>query len=103
MSERILGEFDSGDKNNLMILVGALHGNELAGYKAINNVFNEIREQNIKINGRLIGIAGNLQAIEAKKRFIDHDLNRAWKPDTLNRVLDTPEEELSLEDKELKT
>ena len=102
MSERILGDFNSGDKTNLMILVGSLHGNEVAGYKAINNVFEEIRENNIKINGRLIGVAGNLPAMEANKRFIDHDLNRAWKPEILNRVLDTPEEELTLEDKELK-
>lgn len=102
MSERILGDFDSGDKSNLMILVGALHGNELAGYKATNNVFDELRKNKTKINGRVVGIAGNLQAIAAKKRFIDHDLNRAWKPEILDRVLATPEEELTHEDLELK-
>ena len=102
MSGRILGDFDSGEKNNLMILVGALHGNEMAGYKAINNVFQELRESKTKINGRIVGIAGNLQAIEAKKRFIEHDMNRAWKPEIINRVLNTPEEELTYEDRELK-
>lgn len=102
MVERILGDFDSGEKTNLMILVGALHGNEMAGFKAINNVFKELKENKTRVNGRLIGIAGNLQAIEAKKRFIDHDMNRAWKPEILNRVLASPEAELSHEDLELK-
>lgn len=102
MNERILGDFDSGEKSNLMILVGALHGNEMAGYRAINNVFGELREEKTKINGRVIGIAGNLQAIKAKKRFIDHDMNRAWKPEVLDRVLATPEEDLVNEDKELR-
>ncbi len=99
--ERVIGSFDSGDRNVLMVVVGAIHGNELAGVKAINNVFREIEQSQLKVKGKILGIAGNLSAIEEKKRYLDYDLNRCWTFDKINAVRSTPKADLNNEDLEL--
>ena len=101
-SERILGVFDSGEKTNLMILVGALHGNEVAGLKAIKNVFSAMEAEGIKVHGKVVGVKGNLQAIAANKRFIDYDMNRCWKEEHVAQILAKDESELVHEDLEVK-
>lgn len=100
--KRIINQTEGTSKGILMILIGGIHGNELSGIKAIHNVFQFLEEDNIKVNGKLIGIAGNLQAIEAKKRFIDYDLNRCWTAEKINEVFNKKEAELKNEDIELK-
>lgn len=99
--ERIIGKHDSGDKNVLIVLIGAIHGNEVAGLKAIDNIFREIEENNLQIKGKIVGLAGNLQAIKSKKRFIAHDLNRSWSIDNINSVMDKDKSLLEHEDLEL--
>ena len=32
----------------------------------------------MKINGNIIGLQANMEAIKQKERFIDYDLNRIW-------------------------
>ena len=80
---RIIGKHDGGGNEVLLVLLGAVHGNELAGIHAIQNVLDSIEKEGLKINGKIVGIAGNLQAIEAKKRFQSYDLNRAWTTDQI--------------------
>jgi succinylglutamate desuccinylase len=75
---RIIGELGGTKKGPLIILIGGLHGNELTGIKAIERVFNKIREDNLEIHGKIIGLKGNKKAIEKKERYIDYDLNRCW-------------------------
>lgn len=75
---RLLGIEEGGAKDTLMILVGGLHGNESTGVSAIINVFRSIQENNIPVNGKIIGLIGNVIAFEMGKRFIDYDLNRCW-------------------------
>lgn len=98
---RILGSHDSGDKNVLIVLIGAIHGNEVAGLKAIRNIFNEIEDNDLKIKGKIVGFAGNLQAIDSKKRFIKHDLNRSWTFDKINAIINQDRSQLEYEDLEL--
>ena len=84
--KRVLGVIETGGDGPLNILVGGLHGNEVAGVKAINQVFQDIRNHRIPVHGTLLGLAGNLQAIAANKRFIDYDLNRCWTDEFVDRV-----------------
>ncbi len=96
---RIIGKHDGGGNEVLLVLLGAVHGNELAGIHAIQNVLDSIEKEGLKINGKIVGIAGNLQAIEAKKRFQSYDLNRAW---TTDQILSAERREVKLpEDTEL--
>lgn len=85
-----------------MILIGGLHGNELSGIKAIQNVFDFLEETDRPIHGKVIGIAGNLQAIEAKKRFLSYDLNRCWTTEHITETLAKAEAECADEDIELR-
>lgn len=80
---RLIGTHDGGENKVLLVLLGAMHGNELAGIHAIINILNTIEQEGIKIHGKIIGLKGNLQAIEVKKRFQAYDLNRAWTNDQL--------------------
>lgn len=98
---RLINERSGSDKKVLMVVIGGIHGNELSGLKAIENTFRSIEETNIPIHGKIVGIAGNLQAIEAKKRFLKYDLNRCWTQQFINETLAKPPEKLEKEDIEL--
>ena len=74
----------------------------MSGIEAINNVFRFLEEDKIEVKGKLVGLAGNLQAIEAKRRFLDYDLNRCWTPEKINNVFQKEEHLLKNEDIELK-
>jgi hypothetical protein len=78
--ERMLGQIDDGVPGPTVVLIGGLHGNEIAGVHAIGRVLEAIRARNIVVCGRILGVAGNLGALRARQRFIDNDLNRGWTP-----------------------
>jgi len=84
--KRVLGVIKGKGEGPLNILLGGLHGNEVAGIKAINQVFHTIRKNHIPVNGTLVGLAGNLQAIAKNQRFLDYDLNRCWTDEFVNHV-----------------
>jgi len=75
---RIIGTFEGEGKGPLVILLGGIHGNEVAGVKAIHEVFRLLEMGDIPIKGRIVGLIGNIKAIKARKRYIDYDLNRVW-------------------------
>ena len=98
--KRIIESKSSDSNEVLMVLIGSLHGNEKEGVAAITRTFNRLNENQISINGKIIGLAGNLQAIAEHKRFLSHDLNRCWTSDYVQKCLDSTEV-LVDEDKEL--
>lgn len=63
-----------------LILVGSLHGNEPGGVDALRRVFAELRKDDARVRGELIGLVGNVRALAAGARFLDRDLNRMWTP-----------------------
>ena len=99
--KRVLGVVEGKEGGPLIILLGGLHGNEVAGIKAINEVFHNIHKYRIPINGTLVGLAGNLQAIAKNKRFLDYDLNRCWTESFIKEV--NHKQHTLAEDIELKT
>ena len=99
--KRVLGVVEGKPGGPLTVLVGGVHGNEVAGVKAINEVFRAIRLHRIPVNGTLVGFAGNLQAIAKNKRFIDYDLNRCWSAEFIEQVYQ--KQHTLAEDIELKT
>lgn len=68
-----------GDPNgSTLVVVAGLHGNEASGVTALRNVSSELRGLTSRLRGRVVFLAGNTRALAEGKRFIDHDLNRAW-------------------------
>ena len=99
--DRIIDEFRGKGNGPLIILIGSLHGNEAAGIKAIEEVFTRIRNEHIDVCGRVIGIRGNIQAIEQNVRFLDYDLNRCWTKGHVNHISENHARVLFAEDREV--
>jgi predicted deacylase len=70
-----------------LICLGGLHGNEPAGVLALQAILESLQPGAETLNGELIALVGNRQALAVGSRFIDHDLNRAWHPERLSRLL----------------
>jgi succinylglutamate desuccinylase len=69
-----------------LVAVGGLHGNEMSGVLALRNVANLLRGKEASLGGRVIFLSGNTRAQIKGKRFLDHDLNRAWTPSAMSNV-----------------
>jgi succinylglutamate desuccinylase len=85
-----------------------MHGNEPAGINALEIMFKMLEVEpvanpNFNFCGRMIGLRGNLKAINAGKRFIEKDLNRQWTDENVARIKHAnTDEELGPEDLEIK-
>lgn len=105
MENRIIGRFEGEQPGPLLICIGGIHGNEPAGILAMKEVFRLLDKEpasnpKFAYKGTVIGIRGNLPAIERKKRFINRDLNRMLIREDIERFRDIPEESLEVEEKE---
>ncbi|MEM0992325.1 MAG: succinylglutamate desuccinylase/aspartoacylase family protein [Bacteroidota bacterium] len=104
---RILGRYIGEEKGPLFIVLGAMHGNELAGVKAVQQVLKMLEleaDQNpdFIFSGQFIGLCGNVQAVVAGQRFLEKDLNRQWTVSHVDYVKAQPKNALRAEDKELR-
>lgn len=107
LDNRIIGVHDTGIQGPLLICFGGMHGNEPAGIKALEKMFEMLVEEPVsnphfQFKGRLVGLRGNLRAIAQNKRFIKKDLNRQWTDQNIERVRTSPIELLDEEDLELR-
>lgn len=66
----------------MLICVGGIHGNEPAGVEALERVVEALRDHCDQLTGDFVAFVGNRRALKAGKRFLSHDLNRAWSVDT---------------------
>ena len=105
--ERLIGRYEGQEKGPLLIIFGAMHGNEPAGVKALELMFKMLEVEPItnplfQFKGRLVGLRGNCRAMRAGKRFIVKDLNRQWTIENVNRIKTAALEDLDSEDLEIK-
>lgn len=85
---RIIKTIHGKSSGPIVVFFGGIHGNEKAGVCAIENVLNSLNENNI--NGTIYGIAGNLKALTANKRYLEQDLNRMWTKPQIEKLLRKP-------------
>ncbi len=84
---RILGKYPPiHQEGNTLLITAGIHGNEPSGIIAFQKVWDTIHEKKPTLNGNLIGLAGNLSAIKAGERLVDHDLNRLFTSETLRNI-----------------
>lgn len=103
---RVIGRYSGEEKGPLLIIFGGMHGNEPAGVKALEAMFEMLEVEpttnpDFKFAGRLIGLIGNKKAYMQKKRFIERDLNRLWEPDRIARIKKVDATTLAPEEQEL--
>jgi succinylglutamate desuccinylase len=97
--KREIGSIKKDKSKPLVIFIGGIHGNEPMGVFALHRVFDEIVKNNIEIDGTLIALTGNLEALKRHERFLKCDLNRIWNKQNLDRLDEYPE--LDVENKEM--
>lgn len=80
---RIIGEYSSSKEGPLLFVTAGVHGNEPSGVQALQKVFEELEKTKPSIKGTIVGVAGNKKALNQDKRYIEEDLNRTWKEDSI--------------------
>ena len=75
--ERVIGNYHSNNEKTIIFMSG-IHGNEKSGIIALNKFFDDIQNSDINIEGTIIGLIGNLNAVNQNLRYIDQDMNRIW-------------------------
>lgn len=75
--QRRLGSYGQTNGPTVVVIAG-IHGNEPSGIFAFLDLLDELQESKVPLAGRIIGLAGNLSALQQGVRFIDRDLNRVW-------------------------
>lgn len=106
MMERIIGSYTGPEPGALVVVFGAVHGNEPAGVLALQELFRMLEKEPIvnpgfTFKGKLLGIIGNCQAFASNRRFIQRDLNRMWTPENIERIRQADPQTLQAEDREL--
>ena len=84
-ASRVIGR-TVGEAGATLLCLGSLHGNEPAGVIALRRVFAQLEAASPPIRGEFVGIAGNLAALARRQRYVDHDLNRCWTSERIERL-----------------
>ena len=105
--ERIIGRYTGQHKGPLLIALGGMHGNELAGVRALELMSKMLKVEPItnpafQFYGRFLALRGNLAALKSGQRFIQKDLNRQWTDENVARIRQSSFDALDAEDRELK-
>jgi succinylglutamate desuccinylase len=103
---RILGSFTGDHKGPLLICIGGIHGNEPAGVEAIRIVLRLLEAEPLvnpgfRFAGKVLGLAGNVQALSQGRRYIESDLNRGFLKKNIEAVMKADPDILTHEAKEL--
>ncbi len=85
--ERLIASVEGSYDGPLMILIGGIHGNEVSGVRAAEDVVNTILLHNVPLRGRVVAIRGNVQALAENQRFLSYDLNRCWTEEKIGQIL----------------
>jgi succinylglutamate desuccinylase len=91
--QRKIGHYEGDKHGDLIIALGAMHGNEPAGVHALQTLFDMLQKEPLRnaafqFSGRLVGLVGNVQALERRQRFVKKDLNRQLTPENIDKERD---------------
>lgn len=100
VDERLIGRVDGPIAGPVLLCVAGIHGNEPAGVHAVRRVIEALVGREAELHGSLVALAGNLAALEAGRRFVDRDLNRAWTASRLAQLRASGAAGASVEDRE---
>lgn len=104
--QRIIGRYAGAERGPLFVVLGAIHGNEPAGVRALELMFKMLEVEPITnpgfvYRGRLLGLVGNLRAYREGVRYLRQDLNRAWTRTNWQFVQELPAAERVAEERDM--
>lgn len=93
--QRKIGHYEGDKHGDLIIAIGAMHGNEPAGVYALQMLLDMLQKEPLRnaafrFQGRLVGLVGNIQALERRQRFVKKDLNRQLTVENINNLRSNP-------------
>src|SRR6266576_1158262 len=83
---RTVGSYGGTQPGPLVVVVCGIHGNEPAGVRAAEAVFERLERERPAFRGELVAIGGNLAALAENRRYLDQDLNRLWLPERIQAL-----------------
>lgn len=83
---RIIGRIDGQKAGPCVVFFAGIHGNEPSGVFALHKVMEELQKNEIPINGTMVGISGNLWALQRGERYHQIDLNRIWTQERMDQM-----------------
>lgn len=98
--DRVLGRVRGDSPGPTLFCVGGIHGNEPAGVKALQQVLARLGPAGGIERGEFVALAGNLTALKEGRRYVRHDLNRAWTPERLTHLKNGGRDASSIEEGE---
>ena len=103
---RIIGERSGSKPGPLLLVLTQIHGNEPAGKKAIESLFEIIdleyyKNKNFDFRGNIVGLIGNLEASNKGLRYIDTDLNRLWTLENVDKIKKNKSKNFNTEESQL--
>jgi len=103
---RVIVNYKGDSDGPLLIVIGALHGNEPVGVWAIQYLHKMLEVEpftnpDFNFKGNFIGIIGNLKAYQLNERFINKDINRQWTPQHIDQIKILDFASLDAEDQEM--
>ncbi len=101
--KRIVGDVQGREAGPIVIVLGGVHGNEYTGIETLTRFFKRIKAEKPHFRGRLLGLQGNMKALQRQYRYVDEDLNRIWTESIIRQVRSSTSRTLySVERRELK-
>lgn len=98
---RVIGEYTCHKKGPLVVVIAGIHGNEPSGYEAAKKVVQRFEEEQPDFRGKFLALVGNIPALASGKRFIDHDMNRLWSQEEIERIHALSFEDRNTEEKQV--
>lgn len=83
---RLVGRRTGVEPGPTILVVAGLHGNEPAGIIAAQRVLDRLRDNAIPVRGDFAVVAGNLGALDARRRYLLRDMNRGWSLERLEAL-----------------
>lgn len=94
-AQHFIGDVQGLRPGPTIIAVAGMHGNEPTGIVAIERIIKLIEPFKEIMNGRFLGLKGNIPALSAGVRFVDEDMNRLWVTSILDKIRRTQSRQLS--------
>jgi succinylglutamate desuccinylase len=85
-----------------LIAVGGIHGNEPSGIEAALRVVGRLARGDVKLQGELLVLRGNMSGLAGKRRYLERDLNRVWTEAQIASLEARGDEKMIDEDREAK-
>lgn len=92
--KRVIGSVYGDPGGPTIIILAGMHGNEPAGVEAVSDVLDTLGDVRPDFSGKLVGLRGNINALQHGVRFIDEDMNRIWFPSIIDEIRETPRHQL---------